>query len=79
MWTAILREDKSLLVPFHADLSEGWHADSAVPLRPGDSDYDEHLSTSINAGILDGDRTRDEELIANWEAQAIDIPARRSA
>jgi hypothetical protein len=78
-WTAILREDGSLLVPFHADLSEGWHADGVVPLRHGDSDYDEHLSTSINAGTLHGDRTRDEQLIASWEAQDIDIPARRSA
>ncbi|MEV1171348.1 hypothetical protein [Nonomuraea sp. NPDC049784] len=78
-WTAILAEDGSLLVPFHADLSDGWHADGVVPLRPGDDGYDEHSSTAIGAQSLAGDRAQDEELIGRWEALDIKISAPRSA
>jgi len=79
-WTAILAEDDGLLqVPFHADLPDGWHADGAVPVRPGDDGYDEHRARSLDARSLAGDRARDEALIADWEARDPGIPARRSA
>ncbi|WP_188186989.1 hypothetical protein [Nonomuraea sp. SYSU D8015] len=77
-WTAIREEDGALLVPLHADI-DGLHADGAVRIRPGDPGYDDHLVTALDARDLAGDRARDEELIARWEARNPAIPTRRSA
>jgi hypothetical protein len=78
MWTALKRDDGSLVVPVHVDTPEGWHADGAVRLMPGDPDYDLHATSTITAEELAGDPLEDATLLARWEARFVQNE-RRSA
>ena len=69
MWSAVKRDDGSLVVPVHVDTPEGWHADGAVSLTPGDPDYDVHAATAITLSDLAGDPQEDAALLARWEAR----------
>ncbi|GAB3910704.1 hypothetical protein [Microbispora bryophytorum] len=78
MWSAVERDDGSLVVPIHIDTPGGWHADGAVSVTPGDQDYDTHAATAIPFSQLAGDPQEDAALLARWEARFIQTE-RRSA
>jgi hypothetical protein len=62
----------------HVDTPEGWHADGAVSVTPGDRDYEVHAATAVTLFDLAGDPQEDAALFARWEARFIQAE-RRSA
>ncbi|MCT9933017.1 hypothetical protein N5079_22670 [Planotetraspora sp. A-T 1434] len=71
MWSAVKRDDGSLVVPVHVGTPEGWHADGAVIVTPGDPHYDLHAATAITFSGLAGDPQEDAALLARWEARFV--------
>ncbi|WP_433259325.1 hypothetical protein ACQPYK_49870 (plasmid) [Streptosporangium sp. CA-135522] len=78
MWTAVKRDDGALLVPVHITTPDGWHADGAIALAPGAPDYSTHAANAITPTELVGNPHEDADLLARWEARAVQTE-RRSA
>ncbi|MBB2914310.1 hypothetical protein FHS43_005622 [Streptosporangium becharense] len=78
MATAVRDGDGTLLVPVQVATPEGWYADGAVRVRPGDPGYDELAATAVALADPAADPVEDERLIAGWEARRA-AAGRRSA